>query len=194
MTNRLSISDQKAKYDKGFLYLIIENLNPIWGLPLGIAGLLIGLFPDYFKENNIITIVIILGLISCGTFLKTAFVVYKDNKYLRNKGTVLPEIIEGRKSYRKSERVRALCILEPSEFFSYGFYCSIYHCDESFEQLIGFGEVIIIQENKFIQVEITNVLEGNEKIIDLITQNNKKCLERLRIKPSIPKGYLDRIQ
>jgi hypothetical protein len=193
MTSEESVLETRKKYDNGFLYLILENLNPIYGLPLAIVGVLIGIFPDYIKENNIIAIIIIICLIACLTFLRAAFVVYKDNKYLLDKGTALPKIIEGRLSYRKREKPRALCILEPSEFFSFGFFCSIYYYHDNFEQPIGFGEVILIQDDKLIQVEITKVIDGNEDKINWIIQNNHKCLGRFRIKPSIPKGYFDRI-
>jgi hypothetical protein len=193
MTYDRSTSESERKFDRGFWNLILDNLNPIYGLPLGIAGILVSLFPDYFKDNNIIAIIIIISLIACGTFLKTTLAVYKDNKYLRNKGTALPKIIEGRKSYREYDKGKALCILEPSEFFGYGFFCSIYHCDGNFEQPIGYGEVINIQNDKFIQVEITRVLKGHEDKIDLIIQNNHRCLENIRIKPSISSRYFEQI-
>ena len=91
----------------------------------------------------------------------------------------------------KDETTRALCLLEPSEFFSYDTLVSFYYIDdEEFEQLVGIGTVVNIQENKLIQVELTNPVEGYEGIVKKLANNDAHALKKTVVKPSIPKKYL----
>lgn len=109
---------------------------------------------------------------------------------MRDRTARLPRIIEGRSPISQNINAIALCLLEPSEFFSEGILVSFYYDKENFEQLIGFGEVVNVQDNKIIQAEMIYIFRRYEDIVEKIVNNNFKCLKQIRIKPSIPKKYL----
>ncbi|MGA9098650.1 MAG: hypothetical protein WB392_06920, partial [Methanotrichaceae archaeon] len=95
--------------------------------------------------------------------------------------------------YTSNPNARVLCLVEPSEFFSYDTMVSFYYKIGDFERLIGLGEVININEDKFIQIELNRLLDGNDAIVERLIENNAECLRRIRIKPFIPKGYLSQL-
>lgn len=82
-------------------------------------------------------------------------------------------------------------LLEPSELFSYDTIVSFYYLEDDFEQLIAIGRVRNIQQDSKIQVEVTDYLSGYEEIFNKLGRNDFKALEKTRVKPNIPKAYLD---
>jgi hypothetical protein len=52
--------------------------------------------------------------------------------------------------------------------------------------LIGYGEVINIQDH-YIQVQLDEIIVGHEDIVQKIKQNNAETLNRLNVKPFVPK-------
>ena len=89
---------------------------------------------------------------------------------------------------KKVDSNRILCLLEPSDLFSFGTLVSIYYINpEGFEILIGLGEVINIQDDKKIQVLISDYYNPNREIIEKLSMNNATILKKILIKPNIPK-------
>ena len=80
-----------------------------------------------------------------------------------------------------------ICLLEPSDLFSYGLGVSFYYVnDDGFELLVGIGRVINIQDDRRIQVGVTRTIGGNNGIVADIASGSKGKLERVLVKPSIP--------
>jgi len=108
---------------------------------------------------------------------------------------VLPIVLVGKKPPTQISGAKLLCLIEPSELFSYDTLVSFYYIgDENFEQFMGIGRVINIQEDNKIQVVMTHSLDGYEEKIEKLVQNDAGILKRTRVKPNIPaKIYLHRI-
>ena len=80
-----------------------------------------------------------------------------------------------------------ICLLEPSDWFSYGLGVAFYYVnDDGFELLIGIGRVINVQDDGRIQVGVTRTIGGNDGVVAEIASGSKGKLERVRVKPSIP--------
>ena len=82
---------------------------------------------------------------------------------------------------------RLICLLKFSPEFSHGTLTSIYHTDaDGFEILIGLGHVLIIQENKNIQVQIDYGVNPYRDLIDGLRRNDLTVLKRVTLKPNVP--------
>ena len=79
-----------------------------------------------------------------------------------------------------------LYLLEPSDLFSHGIMVSFYYNDNNFEQLIGIGRVVHIQEDKKIQVAMVTAREDSGAIIQRLSNNDAEALKKTRIKPTVP--------
>ena len=107
---------------------------------------------------------------------------------------ILPRIVLGKKPSVQIQGAKVLCLLESSELFSYDALVSFYYIDdENFEQLIGIGAVVNIQEDRKIQVAMFYSLEGHQEKAEKIAQNDAGILKKTRVKPNVPKTYLDMI-
>lgn len=83
--------------------------------------------------------------------------------------------------------IRALCLLEPSALFSQDTRVSFYHRDQSeFERLIGFGHVLIVQQDGLVQVALTKLFSSQEALLTSLLNNNKLEVERASVKPTVP--------
>jgi len=143
-----------------------KNISLSWVLPIGLF-----------------CVILILALGNA------AYEAFKISKY------VLPVVLVGKKPPTQIPGAKLLCLIESSELFSYDTLVSFYYIgDENFEQLMGIGTVINIQEDSKIQVVMTYSLDGYEEKIEKLVQNDSGILKRTRVKPNIPtKIYSDRI-
>ena len=68
---------------------------------------------------------------------------------------------------------------------------SVYHKEEGFEEYIGNGFVLTIQENGFIQVLVLkNNDERHSVLWDKIMSGNKQTLENMIVRPTVSKSVL----
>ena len=101
---------------------------------------------------------------------------------------VIPVVKQGLNPPPLYQKAEALLLLSESDFFSIEAIVSIYYKDESYEPLIGIGFVLNIQENGLIQVIVDNCYDDRYKEIwDKVRENNASVLEKLIIKPLVPK-------
>ena len=82
-------------------------------------------------------------------------------------------------------------LLESSELFSYDTIVSFYYLEDEFEQLIAIGRVSNIQQDSKIQVEVIYLISDCKEILDRLANNDSTALEKTRVKPNIPKAYID---
>lgn len=105
---------------------------------------------------------------------------------------VLPRVLFSR---GLSQTEEVLCVLEPSELFSYDTLVSFYYKkDQVFEQLIGCGIVINIQEDKKVQVILQWPLEGYQDIVEGLSNNDASILAKMIVKPHVPKHFLEKLR
>jgi len=86
---------------------------------------------------------------------------------------------------------QTIFLLEPSEFFSIDAVVSFYFIDNDFELLIAMGRVVNIQRDSKIQFEVIQVRNGYEPIVNKLENNDYITLSKNRIKPNIPRAFLD---
>ena len=103
-----------------------------------------------------------------------------------NRRPAIPRVLYATQPKGETES-QLICLLEPSDWFSYGLGVAFYYVnDDGFELLVGIGRVINVQDDGRIQVVVTRTIGGNDGVVAEIASGNKGKLERVRVKPSIP--------
>jgi hypothetical protein len=97
----------------------------------------------------------------------------------------MPNVILGKKS-PKGVGGYVMCLLEPSDIFSHDSLVSFLIKEDNFEQFIGIGKVLNIQDDGKIQVVMTNKIGEFDNVIKKIKENNNEILKKLKVKPNIP--------
>ena len=101
---------------------------------------------------------------------------------------VIPAVRYCQKNQDSVKKGIAILLLDNSVLFSPDTLVSIYYRDELYEPLIGLGVVLTIQENGLIQVLIDTCVDIRyDEIWSRACENNKSTLEKLIVKPSVPK-------
>ena len=131
-------------------------------------------------------LIVILGILL--TLFHMSWVLWE------NRRKPFPNVIHARKPKSSWANFEALCLLEPSDLFSHGHVVSFYTVDEDgYEIFIAVGSVLNVQDDDRILVGIQSPADGYKDIISAICNNDKKQLEKLKIKPNIPQENLTRI-
>lgn len=169
-----------------FLGLMWQSFLRINGPICGVGGIAISLLLWLIKPDARIPVVyVVLATTVLGI---TLFVLVDAGRIawgLRSQG--LPKVIYATTTIPGLERVRLVCLLEPSEMFSYGVQVSFYYLSpDGFELFVGSGRVINIQDDRRIQVGLTRAQQGQEDTVNAIAQNTKTVLDRVRVKPTVP--------
>ena len=103
----------------------------------------------------------------------------------------LPKVKQGTKPPSLYTSAVALLLLEKTEIFGHESLVSVYYKEDNYEILIGLGFISTVQENGLIQVIVqSNVDDRYNDTWKLITSNNTNALERILVKPTIPKSIL----
>lgn len=169
----------------------------IWGSFLKSQGVLVGLLafvaaiifwvypPTFVISLKFVVPIFILLLLLIFTLVTATYDSYRAG--LR----ILPRLIVSKNIGQNKDEIRILCVLEPSELFSYDSVVSFYCHDEGFEQLIGVGTVINIQEDGKIQVVMTNFLKEHEEKVRKLAMNDAGLLQKTVVKPNVPKTHFD---
>lgn len=103
---------------------------------------------------------------------------------------ILPKVrrvISPPKSYEKAS---VLLIVDPSNYLSHESSVTLFMLEDDYEQLIGVGVVINVQNDKKVQVAIYKNDES-EELLSQLKENKKHDLERLILKPSVPRAFLE---
>jgi len=177
---------------KSFWGLIWSSFLRVQGVLSVVITFVLAVLLWVFSPDKNISLRWVLPIgIFCVILILTLFnAVYEAFKISKN---VLPMVLFGESPPKNFPKAKLLCLTEPSELFSHGILVSFYCTDDhNFEQLIGIGEVVNIQEDSKIQVVMTFSLDGYDDKIEKLVQNNADILKKIRVKPNIPKIYLDR--
>lgn len=178
---------------QSFWGLVWRNFLNIQGVLIAVISLALSIFLWIFTPRiNIplwlFLIVVILALVLILTFASTAYELFSSSKRL----FPLPRVLLSKKIAAKNQRIDFIFLLEASELFSNDALVSFYYFDnDNFEQLIAIGRVRNIQQDSKVQVEVIYALSGCEDILNKLEQNDTLFLKRTRVKPNIPKAYLD---
>lgn len=172
-----------------FWGLVWLNFLKVQGVLLSAIGIGLWFFtPQTTISLGLVILIVILGLVITLTFASTAYELFTTSKQL----FPLPRVLLSKKITAKNQRIDFIFLLEPSELFSNDALVSFYYFgDDKFEQLIAIGRVRNIQQDTKVQVEIIYSISGCEDILNKLEQNDIITLKKTRVKPNIPKAYLD---
>jgi hypothetical protein len=190
-----------------FWGLIWSSFNEIQGGLLGLLGFLGGIalirYPDHTSIPldlviivSFFTLLLIATLLSVvNTLLRQKQKLEADIKQLQEvnqnleteiKQRIIPKILRIQKNVISD----IVFLLEPSELFADDIYISFYYTDDDgFENLIGIGFVNLIQSDGKIQAILNQPSPNYQNIIDALDGNDPKLIEKIIIKPSIPRNF-----
>ena len=83
-------------------------------------------------------------------------------------------------------------ILERSTLFVPNALVSVYYEEESFEHFICIGNVQTIQDSGAIQILVEKEFEDFDLVRERLVHNDATVLRKIRVKPSVPREYLDK--
>lgn len=102
---------------------------------------------------------------------------------------VLPRVRLARPAPSTYHDVRAILLLDASALFSPDSVVSIYALEQQeYEVLVGFGRVVTVQDNGFIQIGVLELAGEAEDMLSRILNNERQALESLRVKPHVPRS------
>ena len=107
-------------------------------------------------------------------------------QYFQKPENILPKLI-----LVKTIETRIICLFEPSQLYSHNAIVSLFFNDEGYERLIGLGYVFNVQEDKHIQILITQWISGQEEIRGKLEAGNAQVLEKVIAKPNVNRSYLE---
>lgn len=176
--------------NNSFWSIIYASFREIKGWSLAFIGIILSLLFWHFSPNKSISLgwFVPIGVICLIIIITLSDAIYKNFKINRY---ILPKVLVGREPSTKTQGEKVLCLLEPSELFSHDTLVSFYYIgDENFEQLIGIGTVINIQEDGKIQAVMIYSINEYEEKIKKLAKNDASILRKIRVKPNIPRRYL----
>lgn len=103
---------------------------------------------------------------------------------------ILPKVRRVLNPPKSYEKASVLLIVDPSNYLSYESSVTLFMLEDDYEQLIGVGVVINVQNDKKVQVAIYKNDES-EELLSQLKENKKHDLERLILKPSVPRAFLE---
>ena len=107
-------------------------------------------------------------------------------QYYQRTQNILPKLIRV-----ETIKTEVIWIFEPSELYSNNAIVSLFFDDEGYERLIGLGYVFNVQEDKHIQILITQWISGQEEIKDKLEANNAQVLKKVIAKPYVNRSYVE---
>jgi len=169
----------------GYIWLRFYSIQ---GLLLAVIGLIFSLITWFAVNASTSTKVLVITILVLVVLLVVA-INAAYSLFLR-RSRVLPKIIAVRPNTSVSN-ADFVCVLEPSEWFSQGILVSFYDYDGKYEQLIGIGRVLIVQDDGKIQVGMSVNIEGHEGIIERLSRSDMEAVERIKVKPHVPSDYFN---
>ena len=152
-----------------------------------ILALLIAVFSFNLSRTDTVTLAVlfpiaIITLILLFVFLDLSIRMF--NKARRG----LPKVVQGRNPPNQYPNAAALLLLQHSELFGHEAIVSVFYRNDDFEEFIGIGFVLTIQENGLIQIVVQKSLGENlDHLWASIRANDANSVRRLLVKPSIPR-------
>ena len=142
-------------------------------------------------EQSTILLKNVLPLIILAFFLLVIFV---RSAWIacQNSNTKIPRVMYVKDAPKAYESACALFLVEPTPLLSHDAIISVYYLEDDLERLVGVGRVINVQNDKKVQILITDNYDFGEKL-NQIMNNSKDELKKLIVKSSVPSFILEAI-
>lgn len=182
-----------------FSSLLWESSLKSWGGIIGVLGLLASLLSYFITPNEsvvktkIVMVVIMLLASILIIAIRAAWIATdKANTAAVQMSHKLssPKVIHVRDAVKPYNNCHALFIIDPTSLLSHDALVSVYYLENNFEKFVGIGKVINVQEDKKVQVIVTDNYDFEDKL-DRIKSNSSEDLDKLIIKTSIPSSILE---
>lgn len=166
--------------------LFIESFAAVNGLLGGILAIVLAVALYVVIPLDVI-VRLLVGALALVVVMSAIVIFTLLHALVRQSRTsMLPRIRAGRQPFAGTSAT-FVCVADPSEFFYMGIWVSFYRISEQgFEEPIGIGHVINVQEDGKILLEMISVSEEHEDFAERVRNNDAGALERLRVKPYVP--------
>jgi hypothetical protein len=175
-----------------FSSLLWESSIKSWGGVLNFLSFIGALLVFYLvpeessvKLNQVLPAIIVTFFLFVVS-LRAAWVASQSSNILP------PRVMYVKDPPKAYENACALFLVEPTPLLSHDAIISIYYLEDDLERLVGVGRVINVQNDKKVQILITNNYDFGEKLSQIM-KNSKDELKKLIIKASVPSSILEAI-
>jgi hypothetical protein len=168
-----------------FWRLLLKNAFSIQGVLLALAAIAVGLFfrPDLSIPANL---VFLGGIIAAFLLTLVSSMLFEVWPLLRRS----PPKVRSAQQITIQGQQRLLLLLEPSDMFGFDAVVSVYRTNGDFEEMIGIGRVLTIQENGFIQITIEQIDPATDgEFVANLGAGNVNALAETLVKPTVPRSY-----
>ena len=155
-------------------------------LQIGVASIVVPLILWIFSPDDSISLKWALPVLALLLIL-LAFSGWIAYQYYQRAQNILPKLI----LVKTIENMGIICLFEPPQLYSHDAIVSLFFNDEGYERLIGLGYVFNVQDDKKIQILITQWISGQEEIRDKLEAGNAQVLEKVIAKPNVNRSYLE---
>lgn len=151
-------------------------------LVLGVAGMILSGLAFYATPETAISIKFILPF----SFLATIFIIVAIHALVEAANEAenyLPKCIEAR-TFEIGNQSFPLLIFNTSSLFTPNQLVELFRNDNSYEEQLGTGYVLSIQQNRKIQVVINSKLNLQADIWNSISRNDTSVIYKICLKPA----------
>ena len=172
-----------------FWGLIWSSFSVIQTFWLGLLGFVASVLAWAFAGQTPIPLVVLFVIITIAILVIATLIRALQTaleEYQRVKQNIIPTILRVQKDANNNIQ----CLLEASDLLANDIYISFYYTDDDgFENLIAIGFVNVIQNDGKIQAILNQPYPNYQNIIDALDGNDPKLIEKIIIKPSIPRNF-----
>lgn len=173
---------------ESYFYLLWKSLWTSCSAITGGIGLLLALISWIWKPDHKFPIVPCVIIAVIAIFLFQVFVRLSVFLYENRRQTCTVFAIMKPYGNFKSEGT-LIALTSYMDYFTEGGVVSLFHLKDDFERQIAVGRVLNIQENKKVQILLSNI--DSDFPCEKLLENDKDLLKKLRVKPIIKMSYLE---
>jgi hypothetical protein len=128
----------------------------------------------------------VIALIIIATLIQLVWTLYHERPGF------LPSLITVEKSPAAAGVTAVVLLLEPSDLFAHESLVAIYRKAHSFEQLVGVGHVLTIQQDSNIQIIVTGYIEPRDgDTWKGLEKKDGDIMKQIIVKPHLPRAYAE---
>lgn len=172
-----------------FSSLLWESAVKSWGGIISILGLSATILSFFIIPNE--SVIKVRFIMIVVMVMSSLLIIALRAAWLSHQLTNLPtpKVIYVKDAIKPYCNCHALFVIDPTPLLSNDALVSVYYLEHGFEDFVGLGKVINVQDDKRIQVVVTDNYNFEDRL-DKIKGNLRGELDKLVIKTSIPSFIL----
>ncbi len=192
MSNSSEIKKQSDKFRSILWHSCKDTYAPVsGGLSILIALISYIFIPDKAIPLKVLLPILVVAISILSVFIHAALTAH--NKYIAEKESMsfLPSVNQAINPPPHYNDYSVIIILNPTPLLGQDSMVSIYYDRDGCEIYMCLGHVCTIQDNGFIQIGLElDIPEAHTETLKKITDNNTSELQKIKVKPFIPKFAL----